>query len=72
MKVYCNCCGKEIMIKENTQIALEDYAVIEKSWGYFSNKDGVRQKMNVCESCFDAWVQTFAIEPQKEQEQELL
>ena len=72
MKVYCNCCGKEIQFKENTQIALEDYVVIDKSWGYFSSKDGIRQKMNICESCFDAWVQTFAAAPVKEQEDELL
>lgn len=72
MKIYCNCCGKEIRMKENTQIALEDYAVIEKNWGYFSDKDGIRQKMNVCEPCFDAWVRSFAIAPQEVQEQELL
>ncbi len=72
MKIYCNCCGKQIQIKENTQIALEDYVVIEKSWGYFSGKDGICQKMNICESCFDAWVQTFAKKPQETEEQELL
>lgn len=72
MKVYCNCCGKEIKFKENTKIALEDYVTIEKSWGYFSGKDGIRQKMNICESCFDAWVQKFALLPAEEEEQELL
>lgn len=72
MKVYCNCCGKEIRFQENTQIALEDYAVIEKSWGYFSNKDGIRQKMNICESCFDAWTASFAAAPEEVEEQELL
>lgn len=72
MRVYCNCCGKQIEMKENTQTALEDYVVIEKSWGYFSDKDGVRQKMNICESCFDAWVQTFVKAPQETEEQELL
>ena len=53
-EVYCNCCGKQIKMKENTQIALEDCVVIEKSWGYFSGRDGVRQKVTVCEDCFDA------------------
>lgn len=72
MKVYCNCCGKEIQFKENTQIALEDYVAIDKNWGYFSNKDGIRQKMNICEACFDAWVCTFAAAPVSEQEMELL
>ena len=72
MKVYCNCCGKEIQFKENTQIALEDYVVIDKSWGYFSSKDGIRQKMNICESCFDAWTRSFTQPPQEVQERELL
>lgn len=40
MKVYCNCCGKEIRMEENMRYALEDYIVIEKIWGYFSKKDG--------------------------------
>ncbi len=72
MKVYCNCCGKEILMKENTQIALEDYVRIEKSWGYFSNKDGIRQEMNVCESCFHTWLNSFALAPKEVQELELL
>lgn len=72
MKVYCNCCGKEIQFKEHTQIAMEDYVTIDKSWGYFSDKDTIRQKMNICESCFDAWVSTFALAPEEIQEQELL
>lgn len=72
MKVYCNCCGKEILVKEDTQIALEDYVTIDKNWGYFSNKDGIRQKMNICEACFDAWVSNFALAPEKVEEQELL
>jgi len=72
MKVYCNCCGKEIQMNENMQFAMEDYIVIEKSWGYFSKKDGIRQKMSICESCFDAWIGTFAQPPQEAQEQELL
>lgn len=72
MKVYCNCCGNEIRMKENTQIALEDYVKIEKTWGYFSKKDGVRQKMNICESCFDAWTSAFVVAPCEEDELELL
>lgn len=72
MKKYCNCCGKEIRMKQDTGIALEDFVAIDKIWGYFSEKDGIRQKMNICEACFDGWVQSFAIAPQEGQEQELL
>lgn len=72
MKIYCNCCGKQIQMKENTQIALEDFVFIEKSWGYFSEKDGIRHKMHICESCFDEWVKTFALAPGEMEERELL
>ncbi len=72
MNIYCNCCGKEIRFHENGKTALEDYIAIDKNWGYFSGKDGIRQKMIVCESCFDAWVEKFAIAPQEEEELELL
>ena len=72
MKKYCNCCGKEIQIKQNTEIVLEDYVNIDKIWGYFSDKDGIRQKMNICENCFDRWVKGFVIAPEEVQEQELL
>ena len=71
-KVLCNCCGKEILKTDHTDVALEDYVVIEKSWGYFSKKDGIRQKMIVCESCFDAWTRSFTQPPQEVQERELL
>lgn len=72
MKAYCNCCGKEILKTDHTDVALEDYVVIEKSWGYFSKKDGICQKMIVCESCFDAWTRSFTQPPQEVQERELL
>jgi hypothetical protein len=31
----------------------EDYVVIEQHWGYFSNKDGQRDRAVICESCYD-------------------
>ena len=72
MKVYCNCCGKEILMKENSRIALEDYVFIDKSWGYFSKKDGIRQKMIIFETCFEKWTESFVQPPLETEEQELL
>ena len=69
---FCNCCGKEFRIKKDTQIVLEDYVQIDKVWGYFSEKDGLRQKMNICENCFERWIQTFRVPPVETQQQELL
>ncbi len=72
MKKFCNCCGKEIQFRQETGIALEDYVSIDKSWGYFSNKDGIRQRMNVCEACFDSWVRGFSLAPEEGNQQEWL
>ena len=55
--MVCNCCGKEIEERK------QDYIYIEKEWNYFSAKDGVKSKLRVCESCFDAWTKQFVIPP---------
>ena len=64
MKVYCNCCGKEIRMEENMRYALEDYIVIEKIWGYFSKKDTTLHSFVICEECYDKMVEKFAIPPE--------
>lgn len=74
---YCNCCGKELLFQESNQndgqrIALEDYVTIDKLWGYFSGRDGIHQRVNVCEDCFQAWLATFARVPEEWEERELL
>ena len=68
--IYCNKCGKPICIEEIVEKA--DYVKIEKNWGYFSNKDGVTQKVNICEECYDHMVEEFEIPPTEEQNTELL
>ena len=49
-----------------------DYLKIEKNWGYFSNKDGTNQKINICEECYDEMVEGFRIPPTEEENTELL
>lgn len=49
-----------------------DYLRIEKSWGYFSNKDGNIIKINICEECYDEMVESFLIPPTVEENTELL
>lgn len=59
-RIYCNCCGEEI---ERTAVAdtYMDYLHIEKSWGYFSSKDLKTHTFNICEKCYDRWVESFVI-----------
>lgn len=68
--IYCNKCGKIICQKEVVEKA--DYVSITKRWGYFSDKDGTCQNINVCEACFDEWTRGFQIPPFVEENTELL
>ncbi|MCI8327640.1 MAG: hypothetical protein HFI37_07675 [Lachnospiraceae bacterium] len=63
-KRICNCCGK---ILEQ-----EEYVRIEQRWGYFSGKDGILQRGNICEECFDRIVKQFQVPLEEEEITELL
>lgn len=69
-KIYCNRCGKPICLEE--EVPKADYLRIEKNWGYFSNKDGIHQKVNICEKCCDDLIKEFQIPPSENQIIELL
>ena len=58
-KIICNKCGKEIVFTGG--IAKEDYLSVDKKWGYFSNKDDREDSFDLCEECYDSFVETFLI-----------
>lgn len=62
-KVICNCCGKEIKIDKFGEI--EDYITIKKSWGYNSNFDGEEHEIDICNDCYQKWIEKFEINPNK-------
>ena len=66
----CNMCGKRI--KEEAGILKEDYLVIEKKWGYFSEKDGQVHHFDLCEECYDELVSGFKIPVDREEQIEFL
>ncbi|MCC8082357.1 MAG: hypothetical protein LIO80_10205 [Lachnospiraceae bacterium] len=67
--VYCNCCGKELQTETGSQ--MEDYFHMQKTWGYFSRKDGVTQTADICEDCLDRWILRFQIAPEDAEKTEL-
>jgi len=67
--IYCNCCGKVILT--GTGCRMEDYFHMEKTWGYFSRKDGVIQSADICEDCMDRWMREFRIAPDEIEETEI-
>ena len=68
--IYCNSCGRRL---EGTDLLPgEEGLHIEKSWGYFSGKDGEIHSFDLCESCYDLLVQEFKIPPEKKEQTTLL
>lgn len=64
-KPTCNCCGQPIQIVTESGI-YRDHLKLTKKWGYFSNKDLSMHSLVICEACYDKWIQTFAIEVEKQ------
>ncbi len=68
-RVICARCGKQI---PTDGIHREDYAELVKKWGYFSNKDGQKHRLILCERCYDEITAPFADRIEQEEETELL
>ena len=63
-EIRCNMCGKTIVFGEGHD--KEDYVLIQKEWGYFSNKDGRKYTLRMCEDCFDRLTSDCVIPPEIE------
>lgn len=68
--VVCNCCGQPIPVYPSPEAA--ECMEVTKKWGYFSGKDGETHRFHICESCYDAWIATFAIAPEVTEDTELV
>ena len=68
-KLFCNCCGRELKMEQGR--LLEDFFHMEKTWGYFSGKDGVVQRADICEACVEQWMQGFKIRPETAERTEI-
>lgn len=68
-KLFCNCCGREIKMEHD--YAVEDFFHLEKTWGYFSSKDGTSQNADICESCMEKWMKGFRIRPETAERTEI-
>ena len=69
-KIICNKCGRELTVEN--QIPREDYIMVRKQWGYFSEKDGKTYSFVLCEECSDRLVQSFIIPVDVQDTTELL
>lgn len=69
-QIYCNCCGR--MISQDIQKTGEDFLQIDKTWGFFSGKDGERHSFALCEGCYDSMRKNFVLEVEIQEETELI
>lgn len=59
MEANCNCCKKSLKIQNG--IITEGVFSVEYAFGYFSRKDEEIHKFDLCEACYDKWIQKFEI-----------
>lgn len=69
-RAVCNCCGRPIPAYPSPEAA--ECMEITQKWGYFSGKDGETHHFYICETCYDAWIATFAIAPEVTEDTELV
>lgn len=69
-QVFCNKCGKELKVENG--ILKEGCFKSRQSFDYFSDKDGIIQEFDLCEKCYDDFVETFQIPVSQKEETELL
>ena len=68
--VQCNCCSKELSVENG--IVKEGCFSVDYSWGYFSNKDGLCHKLDLCEACYDRFVNELTIPVTETENSELI
>lgn len=68
--VTCNKCGRQMRVENG--ILKEGCFTADFVFGYFSNRDGMRQQFDLCEDCYDSVVGTFLLPAVQEEATELL
>lgn len=58
-QAVCNKCGRKLL--EENGIVKEGSCNITVNWGYFSEKDGEKHSITLCEACYDQWLKSFQI-----------
>lgn len=69
-KIICNGCKKEL--KTENGYLKEGCFQADYRFDYFSSKDGMRHKFDLCESCYDRMIARFQIPVEETEETELL
>ncbi len=68
-EVVCNKCGRYLRVENG--ILKEGCFGADAVFGYFSKKDGIRHRFDLCEACYDAFVGDFSLPVCETEEKEL-
>lgn len=68
--VVCNGCGRQLKV-ENGYLK-EGCFSADQVFGYFSKRDGVRHRFDLCEDCYQRWIDDLAVPVEESEERELL
>lgn len=69
-KIICNQCKKEL--KSERGHLKEGCFSVDYTFGYFSRKDGIRHRFDLCEDCYDRLLEQFAIPVEEDEQTELV
>lgn len=70
LQVVCNQCKKELKLEHG--YLKEGCFQADFGFGYFSRKDGMRHRFDLCEDCYDKMTAGFQIPAEEVSERELL
>ena len=68
-QVTCNRCGRQLKVEKG--VLKEGCFSADTVFGYFSGKDGMRHRFDLCESCYDALLAEFCVPVEESEEREL-
>lgn len=69
-EVICNQCGKKLFMQNG--ILMEGCVSVDTTFGYFSGKDGLRHRFDLCEKCYDQIIRAFSIPVTEEEITEMI
>lgn len=69
-KVICNNCKKQLKVENG--ILKEGHFEGNQTFGYFSGKDGMTHRFDLCEACYDKIAAGFLIPVEELEEKEIL
>lgn len=70
VKIICNGCSCEC--ESENSVFKKEFLSVQKSWGYFSERDGETDCWDLCEECYNRLVSSFKIKIDVSENTELM